>query len=63
MTLEEAYKFSSPSQCLARSLWIQGGLIMHLVSRDQTLEKIKMSLDQSSESLNANDWNIFEITE
>lgn len=63
MTLEEAYGYSSPSQCLGRSAWIKSNIILHLVSCAQTLEQIKMELDNSSESLNADDWNIFEIRE
>lgn len=34
---------------------------MHLVSSQKTLEEIKMSLDLNPESLNADDWNIYEI--
>lgn len=61
MTLEEAFQLSCPHQCLGRDVWIQGGIIMHLVSSQKTLEEIKMSLDLNPESLNADDWNIYEI--
>jgi len=61
MKLEEALKLSSPSQYLARDMWKQRGSLMHLVSSAKTLEEIKLSLDLSAESLNADDWNIYEI--
>lgn len=63
MTLEEAYGYSSPSQCLGRSAWVKNNIIMHLVSCAQTLEQIKIGLDNSAEALNADDWNIFEVHE
>ena len=63
MTLEEAYGYSSPIHYLGRSAWIDNNIILHLVSCAKTLEEIKIGLDNSTESLNANDWNIFEIPE
>ncbi len=61
MTLEEAYECSSSFQFLGRNAWIKSGIIMHLISCDKTLDEIKIELDQSSESLNADDWQIFNI--
>jgi hypothetical protein len=61
MKLEEALKLSSPNQCLARDAWKQSGSLMHLVSSAKTLEEIKLSLDLSPQSLEADDWNIYEI--
>lgn len=63
MTLDEAYGYSSPKQYLGRSAWIKNNIILHLVSCAKTLQEIKMSLDNSTESFNADDWNIFEIPE
>jgi hypothetical protein len=63
MTLEEAYNFSSPNQCLARDMWIKDGIIMHLISADKTLDEIKLSLDSNAESLEADDWNIYLIVQ
>lgn len=61
MKLEEALRLSSPDQCLGRDAWIKGGILMHLVSSAKTLEEIQLSLDLTPESLNADDWNIYEI--
>jgi hypothetical protein len=61
MKLEEALKLSSPTQCLGRDKWIKDGSIMHLVSSAKTLEEIKLSLDLTPESLNADDWSIYEM--
>lgn len=61
MTLDEAYNFSCEHQCLSRLAWIKDNIIFHAVSRAQTLEQIKLSLDLNAEALNAEDWNIYEI--
>jgi hypothetical protein len=34
---------------------------MHLVSSAKTLDEIKYSLDLTPESLNADDWNIYQV--
>lgn len=61
MKLEEALQLSSPTHCLGRDAWIKDGHLMHLVSSAKTLEEIKLSLDLTPESLNADDWNIYQL--
>jgi len=61
MTLEEAFNVCLPTQCLGRNAWIKNGIIMHLISADKPLIEIKLDLDLNSESLCADDWNIYEI--
>lgn len=63
MNLEEAYAYSCPHQFLGRDVWIKQGMIMHLVSREKTLKEIIISLDSNTESLEADDWNIYEIAQ
>ena len=63
MTLEEAFNFSSLHQYLGRHNWIKQGRILHLIPCDQSLDQIKLSLDSAHESLNADDWDIYEIRE
>jgi hypothetical protein len=63
MNLEEALQLCSPTQYLGRNIWIKNGRIMHLTSCAKTIEEIKHDLNLSLESLNADDWNIYEIRE
>lgn len=63
MKLEEALNVCSPNQCIARDVWIKNGMITQLVSSAKTLDEIKESLKLSPESLEAEDWGIYEIRE
>lgn len=61
MKLEEALNLCTPTQCLGRDAWVKNGSTMRVISSAKTLEEIKFSLDLSPESLDADDWNIYEI--
>jgi hypothetical protein len=63
MKLEEALNVCQPNQCMARDVWIKDGMITQLVSSAKTLEEIKESLNLTPESLEADDWGIYEIRE
>lgn len=61
MKLEKALGICQPTQCLARDAWTKNGSIMRLMSSARTLEEIKDSLELTPESLEAEDWNIYEM--
>lgn len=61
MKLEEALRLCSSTQYLARDAWCKKGSILKLVSSAKTIEEI--NLDLTPESLNADDWETYEIME
>jgi len=63
MKLEEALNICKPTQYLARDEWIKNGSLMRLMSSYKTIHQIKESLEFTQESLNADDWNIYEINQ
>ncbi len=60
MKLEDALRLSSPTQCLGRKEWIKNNSLMRLISSAKTIEELNIEL--TPESLNADDWDIYEMT-
>lgn len=58
MKLEDALRLSTPTQCLGRKEWIKNNSPMRLISSAKTIEELKIEL--TPESLNADDWDIYE---
>ena len=61
MKLEKALGLTQPNQYLARRGWIQAGILIRLMDSAKTLEQLHVNL--TPESLAADDWEIFEVTE
>ena len=61
MKLEDALILSAPTSCLGRKEWIKNGSHMKLVSSAKTIEELNLEL--TPESLEADDWDIYEVTE
>jgi hypothetical protein len=59
MKLEDALKLSRPTQCLGRKEWLKNGSLMRLISSAETIEELNIEL--TPESLNADDWDIYEM--
>lgn len=59
MTLQEALSCSTDKQFIARRKWRKNGTLMHLCSSSKTIEEL--NVDLTDESLNADDWEIFEV--
>jgi hypothetical protein len=63
MKLEEALNVCQPTQYLARDAWRKNGSIMRLVSSCKTIKEFKISINLTPESLEADDWGIYEVQE
>ena len=61
MKLEEALNVCQPTQYLGRDAWTKNGSIMRLTSSAKTIEELKASIELTPESLEAEDWNIYEM--
>lgn len=61
MKLEEALNLCAPDEYLAREKWIEAGIFMRVLTNAKTANELTVTLTE--ESLNADDWEIFEVKE
>lgn len=61
MTLDEVLRIAAPGQYVARRTWCDAGSIMRLLVTPMVIEELPVTLTQ--ESLNADDWDIYDSNE
>jgi len=63
MKLEEAINVCLPEQCLGRDAWVKNGSLIRLISSARSIDELKTKLILTDESIDADDWEIYEIQE